>query len=103
MTLARFLLVRLVTGVLGLLVFASAIWLLSVWLVPGDFTSNFSGITGEERDAIRAALGLDRPLFEQYLGFMGGLLQSRSREYLRHRLHRPMDRPRPENPSEIWS
>jgi ABC-type dipeptide/oligopeptide/nickel transport system permease component len=73
-TLARFLLVRLVTGVLGLLVFASAIWLLSVWLVPGDFTSNFSGITGQERDAIRAALGLDRPLFEQYLGFMGGLL-----------------------------
>jgi ABC-type dipeptide/oligopeptide/nickel transport system permease component len=74
-TLARFLLVRLVIGVLGLLVFASAIWLLSVWLVPGDFTSNFTGISGEERDAIRAALGLDRPLLEQYFSFMGGLLR----------------------------
>ena len=75
MTLVRFLLVRLVTGVLGLLVFASAVWLLSTWLVPGDFTSNFTGISGEQRDAIRAALGLDRPLLEQYLDFMGGLLR----------------------------
>jgi ABC-type dipeptide/oligopeptide/nickel transport system permease component len=74
-TLVRFLLVRLVTGVLGLLVFASAVWLLSVWLVPGDFTSNFTGISGEERDAIRAALGLNRPLLEQYFDFMGGLLR----------------------------
>ena len=75
MTLVRFLLVRLVTGVLGLLVFASAVWLLSVWLVPGDFTSNFTGISGEERDAIRTALGLNRPLLEQYFDFMGGLLR----------------------------
>lgn len=75
MTLVRFLLVRLVTGVLGLLVFASAIWVLSMWLVPGDFTTNFIGISGEERDAMRAALGLDRPLLEQYLDFMGGLLR----------------------------
>jgi peptide/nickel transport system permease protein len=74
-TLVRFLLVRLVTGVLGLLVFASAVWLLSVWLVPGDFTSNFTGISGEERDAIRTALGLNRPLLEQYFDFMGGLLR----------------------------
>ena len=75
MTLVRFLLVRLFTGVLGLLVFASAIWLLSVWLVPGDFTSNFIGINAEQRAAIEAALGLDRPLLEQYLVFIGGLLR----------------------------
>ena len=74
MTVVRFLLVRLVTGVLGLLVFASAIWLLSTWLIPGDFTSNFI-VNNEERDAIRAALGLDRPVLEQYLEFVGGLLR----------------------------
>ena len=44
MRLARFLVIRLLTGVLGLLLFASAIWLFSTWLVPGDFTSNFLGI-----------------------------------------------------------
>jgi peptide/nickel transport system permease protein len=71
----RFLLVRLVTGVLGLLLFASAIWLLSIWLIPGDFTSNFQGLSGEEREAMREALGLNRPLLEQYLGFTGGLLR----------------------------
>ena len=75
MTLVRFLLVRLAMGVLGLLVFASAIWLFSTWLVPGDFTSNFTGISNEERDAIRAALGLDRPVLERYLEFVGGLLR----------------------------
>ena len=76
MTLVRFLLVRLVTGVLGLLVFASATWLLSVWLIPGDFTSNFGGgINAEQREAIEVALGLDRPLLEQYLAFIGGLLR----------------------------
>jgi ABC-type dipeptide/oligopeptide/nickel transport system permease component len=74
-TLVRFLLVRLITGVLGLLVFASAIWLLSTWLIPGDFTSNFIGVNSEERDAIRAALGLDRPVLERYLEFVGGLLR----------------------------
>jgi len=74
-TLVRFLLVRLVTGVLGLLVFASAVWLLSVWLIPGDFTSNFIGLTGAEREAMREALGLNRPLLDQYLSFMGGLVR----------------------------
>ena len=75
MTLVRFLLVRLVTGVLGLLVFASAVWVLSVWLVPGDFTTNFIGLTGEEREAMREELGLNRPLVDQYLSFMGGLIR----------------------------
>ena len=75
MTLVRFLLVRAFTGVVGLLVFASAIWLLSTWLIPGDFTSNFGGITGEQREEIRVALGLDRPMLERYLEFMGGLVR----------------------------
>lgn len=75
MTLVRFLLVRLAMGLLGLLVFASAIWLLSTWLIPGDFSSNFTSLNNEERDAIRAALGLDRPVLERYVEFVGGLLR----------------------------
>lgn len=75
MTLVRFLLVRLAMGVLGLLVFASAIWLFSTWLVPGDYVSNFQGVSGEQREEIRAAMGLDRPLIDRYLEFVGGLLR----------------------------
>ena len=75
MKLGRFLFVRVVTGVLGLLLFASALWLLSTWLIPGDFTSNFQGLSGEEREAMRESLGLNRPLLEQYLQFMGGLVR----------------------------
>lgn len=75
MSLGRYLLMRFITGLLGLLVFASAVWMLAAWLVPGDFTSNFPGITGAERDTIREALGLNQPLWQQYLDFMSGLIR----------------------------
>jgi ABC-type dipeptide/oligopeptide/nickel transport system permease component len=72
----RYLLGRLVTGVLGLLVFASAVWVMSTWLVPGDFVSNFAqSLDARQEAALRAQLGLDRPLFEQWVRFMGGLLR----------------------------
>lgn len=75
MSLGRYLLIRLITGLMGLLVFASVVWALATWLLPGDFTSNFAGISGEQQDAIREGLGLNRPLLEQYLDFIGGILR----------------------------
>jgi peptide/nickel transport system permease protein len=72
---AGFLARRLLTGILGLLAFASLMFLASYWLVPGDFTTNFLGMTGAERAALMAQLGLDRPLWQQYLDWMGHLLR----------------------------
>jgi ABC-type dipeptide/oligopeptide/nickel transport system permease component len=72
----RYLLIRLVTGLLGLLVFASAVWGLATWLVPGDFLTNFvQQLDAEQYAALRAQLGLDRPLWEQWLRFVGGLVR----------------------------
>ncbi|HUO46698.1 MAG TPA: ABC transporter permease [Acidimicrobiia bacterium] len=72
---AGFLARRIASGVIGLLVFASLMFLASYWLVPGDYTTNFIGLGAEEKAAMMAALGLDRPLWEQYLDWMGGLLR----------------------------
>ena len=46
-------------------------------LLPGDPVLAMLGDSASAADiaAARSALGLDRPLLEQYLGFMGGLLQ----------------------------
>jgi ABC-type dipeptide/oligopeptide/nickel transport system permease component len=75
-SLGRYLLIRLVTGLLGLLVFASAVWVLATWLVPGDFLTNFvQQLDAEQYAALRSQLGFDRPLWEQWLRFIGGLLR----------------------------
>jgi peptide/nickel transport system permease protein len=70
---ARFLLARFAAGVLGLLVFASLMFFAFSWLVPGDFSSNFQ--SASEAARVRAELGLDRPLYEQYLDFMGSVIR----------------------------
>lgn len=73
--LARFLGKRLLTSaivLLGVLVVTFAI----VQLVPGDPVRLALGTryTQEAYDALRAASGLDRPLLEQFLGYVGGAL-----------------------------
>jgi peptide/nickel transport system permease protein len=46
-----------------------------IHLVPGDPVEVMlgEGASTADRGALRAALGLDRPLTEQYLGFLGGI------------------------------
>jgi peptide/nickel transport system permease protein len=45
--------------------------------VPGDAVNQAAGLTAsvEQREQIRAALGLDQPLIVQYLLYLGGLVQ----------------------------
>lgn len=65
-------------GLLTILVTTVAVTLL-IHLVPGDpvqiMYAQSQGTTPEQLEAIRAGLGLDRPIHEQYLAFMGRLLQ----------------------------
>ncbi len=48
-----------------------------IHLVPGDpaLAMLGEGASQDDVDALRTALGLDRPMGEQYIGFLGGLFQ----------------------------
>jgi peptide/nickel transport system permease protein len=50
---------------------------LLIHLVPGDPVEAMLGESARpaDRSALRASLGLDRPLAEQYLGYLGGLVR----------------------------
>lgn len=57
---------------------AATLAFLVLRLVPGDPVDIMLGVQGqaspEAKDAIRADLGLDRPAFEQYFGYLGRVL-----------------------------
>lgn len=71
----RYALTRLALLVLGLAV-ASAIIFLTLRVLPGDVAQIVAGTTAspEQVDAIRRQMGLDRPLFAQYLDWIGGIV-----------------------------
>lgn len=72
---ATYLVRRLLQGVIVLL----AVSLVSFWLVrfTGDPVLMLSGkyATQEEREQVRKAYGLDRPIHEQYIKFLGGVFK----------------------------
>jgi len=72
----RFIVGRLLSA-LPVLFVVSLVTFLIIWLVPGDVASEIAGpdATAAELEAIRARLGLDRPLLERALIWYGNLLQ----------------------------
>lgn len=72
----RFVLTRLVLLVIGLFV-ASALIFTTLRVLPGDVAQVIAGTdsTPEQVQAIRASLGLDRPLPVQYLDWIGGIFR----------------------------
>lgn len=68
----RYVIDRLVSGLVTLFLFLSLLFFLINLLVPGDFVSQFI-LTGEDAQALRDRLGLERPLWEQYLSWLGAL------------------------------
>jgi ABC-type dipeptide/oligopeptide/nickel transport system permease component len=83
---ARFLAGRLAMGLLTIWVTTVAVTLL-IHLVPGDpvqiMYAQSQGTTPEQIEAVRQRLGLDRPIWSQYLTFMGRLLQGDLGETIR--------------------
>jgi peptide/nickel transport system permease protein len=73
---SSYLLQRLSGACLVVLGVVSIVFLL-LHLVPGDPVEIMLGESASAADrlALRSALGLDRPLHEQYLGYIGGLAQ----------------------------
>jgi len=72
----RFLLGRLALFAVGLVV-ASVLIFATLRLLPGDVAQSLAGTNGSpaQVDAIRASLGLDRPVVVQYLDWLRGLVQ----------------------------
>lgn len=71
----RFVLIRVGAGMATLFALSILVFLASS-VLPGDAASQVLGkhATGEELAELRAEMGLDRPLLEQYTSWLGGLL-----------------------------
>lgn len=71
---SRYLAGRIAAGVVTLVVFATLLFFLTDLLMPGDFVTRFTLQMNDAQLAqLREFLGLDRPLLERYLDYMGGL------------------------------
>lgn len=73
----RYLIKRIVSGILAFLVFTVIIFFTFNILIPYDFVTTLSlQVTGDaNRAALREELGLNLPLWQQYLNWMEGLIQ----------------------------
>jgi peptide/nickel transport system permease protein len=72
----RFIIKRLLSGLLILFLFQTAVFFIVQIILPGDLVSHFVlGLTLSEAQEMREAIGLDQPLWEQYLAWVMSLLQ----------------------------
>lgn len=71
-----FLLRRAALSILTLYLFSTLVFFLAQVIMPGDFIASLGpGIPAEERQEIAQELGLDRPLWRQYIGWVGGAVR----------------------------
>lgn len=68
---------RRVLSAIPVLFVVSVVSFLIMWIVPGDLAAEIAGTSATESEiaAIRARLGLDRPIWDQALTWYGNLLQ----------------------------
>ncbi len=73
---ARYLLRRLLQALLALFIIATLLFFLFRLGLPDPTAALITeGLSVEEREMVRARFGLDRPLFEQYLIYLGNIVQ----------------------------
>ena len=78
-----YLITRRIAAALVTLFFVSIVVFIIIQLPPGDFVDTYAGrktlggviITQDELDVMRIRLGLDKPLYQQYLKWIGGVIQ----------------------------
>jgi peptide/nickel transport system permease protein len=85
---ARFILRRLVRALVTLILFQTILFLL-IQAIPGDFVSTMLGMPPSLRQAMRRVMGLDAPLWQQYLRWMGQFFSGRLGETYQFP-HRPV-------------
>jgi len=77
-----YLMTRRIAAFLVTIFFVSIIAFIIIQLPPGDFVDAYAGkktqggviITQDELNVMRVRLGLDRPLYQQYLKWIGGVI-----------------------------
>ncbi|MDX1467707.1 MAG: ABC transporter permease [Acidimicrobiia bacterium] len=67
----RFILGRVLSGMLTLLLFVTLLFFIVSYFIPGDWTHQFL-LTGEQREALQEQLGIDRPWWEQFWEWISG-------------------------------
>jgi peptide/nickel transport system permease protein len=73
---SRFLLKRVLWGIVTLILFQTLIFFIANILIPGDWVTQFSQfLTPEQRAEMRHQLGLDLPLWQQYVRWLGNFLR----------------------------
>lgn len=70
----KFILKRILSGFFSFALFTAILFFGVNLLIPGDFSTTFIA-TEATRRSVRARLGLDADLIEQYLRWLGGILQ----------------------------
>jgi peptide/nickel transport system permease protein len=70
----RYVLGRVLAGVIGIIAFLTVVFFGVRLLVPGDFADNFAVGGGGVQGQIRESLGLNDPLWQQYLIWIGRTL-----------------------------
>ena len=74
----RYLLKRALWGFVTLFIFITIVFFAAQILMPGDFASRYRlFMTESEVDQVRKSLGLDFPLWQQYLKWLGNLVQGK--------------------------
>jgi peptide/nickel transport system permease protein len=71
---ARYILNRVLSGLLTLFLFLTLLFFLANLVIPGDFVTSLGPMTGDDANALRDELGLNRPLYEQYFDWLGSLV-----------------------------
>jgi peptide/nickel transport system permease protein len=72
---------RLLSGLVALFLFTSFLFFaIELWL-PGDYASQFFGLSPAETAELRQMLGLDLPLWQRYLHWLQNLLTLNLRSY----------------------
>lgn len=73
---ARYLLKRALSSLISLFLFLTFVFFTTVIIIPYDFDVQFAlFMNQQERDQLREELGIDRPIWEQYVDWLGRLLK----------------------------
>lgn len=79
---ARFLMRRILSGLLILFLFQTVLFFAIQVILPGDFVSHYAlSLTSEQEAELRTQLGLDLPLWPRYLRWLFTLLNGNLRSY----------------------
>jgi len=66
---------RAALSLLTLYLFATTVFFVGQMIMPGDFIASLGPLPGDVREEIRRDLELDRPIWEQYLSWLGGAVR----------------------------